>query len=189
MKFVLAPHALLLRRLRFVALNAAALFFFIAFVIVPFASHIASLCDDISESAEQLARLQQFEQAGRQSREQPETVFFSAAEERLASADLHALLQTLTQQAGLQLLGMRSVTTRQPITRRSIAVGLEVEGSPAKMRDALIRIESARPILVVTGLTLRPSFKDSDAVLRAELTVQGALRPQPSRAALLETER
>ena len=189
MKFALAHHALPLRRLRFVAVNAAALFLFIGFVIVPFASHIASLCDDISESAEQLARLQQFEQASRQSHEQPDAVFFSALEERLASADLHALLQTLAQQGGLQLLGMRSVTTRQPITKRSIAVGLEVEGSPAKLRDALIRIESARPILVVTGLTLRPSVKDSDAVLRAELIVQGALRPPSSRAALLEAGR
>jgi hypothetical protein len=188
-KFALAHHALLLRRLRFVTVNAVALFLFIGFVIFPFASHIASLCDDVSENAEQFASLQQFERASRESHENPNTVFFSAAEERLASADLHALLQTLTQQGGLQLLGMRSVTTRQPITRRSIAVGLEVEGSPAQLRDALIRIETARPILVVTGLTLRPSTKGSDAVLRAELTIQGALRPPSSTSALLETGR
>jgi len=188
-RFDWAGHALLVRRLRFIAINAAALFLFAAFVIIPFASHIGALCDDVSDSAEQFARLQQFAQAGRQNHEQLDTVFFSAPEERLASADLHAFLKTLTQEAGLDLLGLRSVTTRQPITRRSIAVGLEVEGSPAKLRDALIRIETARPILVVTGLTLRPSSRDTDAVLRAELTIQGALRPLPSRAALLESGR
>jgi hypothetical protein len=188
-KFALARHALLLRRLRFVAVNAAALFLFIGFVIAPFASHIMGWCDDLAENAEQFARLQQFEQASGQSHEQLDNVFFSAPEERLASADLHALLQTLTQEGGLQLLGLRSVTTRQPITRRSIAVGLEVEGSPAKLRDALIRIETARPVLVISGLTLRSSSKDSDAVLRAELTIQGALRPPSSRPARLEAGR
>lgn len=189
MRFAWPHRDLLLRRLRFIAINAAALFLLIGFVIVPFASHIAGLCDDVSESAEQLARLQQFEQASRQGHVQLDTVFFSASEERLASADLHAFLQTLTQESGLQLLGLRSVTPRQTIARRSFAVGLEVEGSPAKLRDALIRIETARPMLVITGVTLRPSSKDTDAVLRAELIIQGALRPPPSRAAVLESGR
>jgi hypothetical protein len=189
MKSTWAHHALLLRRVRFVAVNTAALLLFVLLVIVPFASHVGSLCDEVSESAEQLARLQQFEQASRQDHEQLDTVFFSAAEERLASADLHAFLKTLTQEGGLQLMGLRSVTPRRPIAKKSIAVGLEVEGSPAKLRDALIRIETARPMLVITGMTLRPSSKETDAVLRAELIIQGALRPPSSRAALLELGR
>jgi general secretion pathway protein M len=181
-----ADLALLLRRLRFIAINAAAICLLVGFVIVPFASHIEGMCEDISESAEQLARLQQFDQVRRQKHEQLDAVFFSAPEERLASADLHALLKTLTQESGVQLLGLRSITPRQPISRRSIAVGLEVEGSAAKLRDTLIKIETARPILVVTELTLRPSSKDTDAVLRAELIIQGALRPPASNVARLE---
>jgi hypothetical protein len=185
-RFAWAHQALLLRRLRFVAINVAALSLIVGVVIVPLASHMAGLCDDISDNAEQLARLQQFEQSSGQDHQQLDNVFFSASEERLASADLHAFLQSLTQEGGLQLLGLRSVTPRQPITKRSIAVGLEVEGSPEKLRDVLVRIETTRPMLVVTAATLRPSSKDSDAVLRAELTIQGALRPPSSRAALLE---
>jgi len=185
-RFELADHALLLRRLRFLAINAAAACLLVGFVIVPFASHIGGMCEDISESAEQLARLQQFEQATQQNHQQLDAAFFSAPEERLASADLHALLKALTQEGGLQLLGLRSVTPRRPIAKRSIAVGLEVEGSPAKLRDTLLKIETARPMLVVSSITLRPNSKDTDAVLRAELIIQGALRPQPSRAAAAE---
>jgi hypothetical protein len=185
-RFAAADHALLLRRLRFLALNAAAAFLLVTFVVVPFVSHIQGMCEDISESAEQLARLEQFGETMRQNHEQLDTVFLSAPEERLASADLHALLKTLTQEGGLQLLGLRSATPRQPIAKHSIAVGLEVEGSAAKLRDTLLKIETARPMLVVTGFTLRPSSKDSDAVLRAELVVQGALRPPPFRDALVE---
>jgi hypothetical protein len=188
-RFAWAHQALLLRRLRFVSINVAALSLFVGVVIVPFASHMAGLCDDISDSAEQLAKLQEFERSTRQNHEQLNDVFFSASEERLASADLHAFLQTLTQEGGLQLLGLRSVTPRQPIARRSIAVGLEVEGSPEKLRNALTKIETTRPMLVVTAATLGPSSKDSDAVLRAELTIQGALRLPSSSAALLESER
>jgi hypothetical protein len=185
-RFERADRALLLRRLRFIALNAAAACLLVGFVIVPFASHVWGMCEDISESAEQLARLQQFKLATRQNQEPLEAVFFSAPEERLANADLHALLKTLTQEGGLQLLGLRSVAPRQPIAKRSIAVGLEVEGAAAKLRETLVKIETARPILVVTGVTLRPSSPDTDAVLRAELIIQGALRPPPSRAAVVE---
>jgi len=179
--------ALLLRRLKFIAINVAAISLLGVFVIVPFASHIEGMCEDISESAEQLARLRQFDQVRRQKHEQLDAVFFSAPEERLASADLHASLKTLTQESGVQLLGLRSMTPRRPISRRSIAVGLEVEGSAEKLRDMLLKIETARPILLVTELTLRPSSKDTDAVLRAELIIQGALRPAASKAALLES--
>jgi hypothetical protein len=181
-----ADRALLLRRLRFIAVNAAAACFLVGFVIVPFASHMGGMYQDISDSAEQLARLQQFKQATRQDQEQPDTVFFSTTEERLANADLHALLKTLTQEGGLQLLGLRSVTPRQRIAKRSIAVGLELEGPAAKLRDTLVRIEAARPMLVVTGIMLRPSSPDPDTVLRAELIIQGALRAPASRAALGE---
>jgi Type II secretion system (T2SS), protein M subtype b len=181
-----ADRALLLRRLRFIAVNAAAACMLVGFVIVPFAAHVAQMCEDISERADLLARLQQFKQAPRQNPEPLEAVFFAAPEERLASADLHALLKTLTQEGGLQLLGLRSVTPRQPIAKRSIAVGLEVEGPAAKLRDTLVKIETARPILVVTDVTLRPTSPDTDGVLRAELIIQGALRPPLSRAAVVE---
>ena len=189
MRFEGLDRALLLRRLRFAALNAAAAVLLVCFVVLPIASHIGSLCEDLSESAEQLATLQQFEQAARQNHQQLDAVFLAAPEERLASADLHALLKKLTQEGGLQLLGLRSVTPRQPIARRSVAVGLEVEGSPANLRDTLLKIETAHPVLLVTAVTLRPSSKDNDAVLRAELVIQGALRPPPSIAALADGER
>jgi general secretion pathway protein M len=185
-KFQGADRALLLRRLRFVALNASAALLFVGFVVVPFVSHVESLCEDLSERSEQLVTLRQFEQTARQHHERLDALFLSASEERLASADLHALLRTLTQEGGLQLLGLRSVSPRQPIAGRSIAVGLEVEGPPAKLRDTLLKIETARPILVVTGLTLRPSSKDNDAVLGADLVIQGALRPPPAVAGLAE---
>ena len=186
MRFGRVDLALLARRLRFIALNAAAVGLLVGLVIVPFASHVSQLCEDISERAEQLARLQHFKQAAQQNQQQLDKVFFAAAEERLASADLHAMLKTLTQEGGLQLMGLRSVAPRQPIAKRSIAVAIEVEGAAAKLRDTLVKIESARPVLVVTGAKLRPSSPESEAVLRAELVIQGALRPLPSRAALLE---
>lgn len=187
MRVARADLGLLLRRLRFIALNAAAACLLVGLVIVPFASHVGEMCEDISDKAEQLVRLQQFKQATRQDHEQPDTVFLSAAEERLANADLHALLKTLAQEGGLQLLALRSVTPRQPIAKRSIAVGLEVEGPAAKLRNMLVKIEADRPILLVTGVTLRPNSPDSDAILRAELIIQGALRPPPPRAAFLES--
>jgi general secretion pathway protein M len=175
-------RALLWRRLRFGAVNAAAAGVLMGGVIMPAASHVASLCEDLAQRAEQLASLQQFRQRTRQTPEPPEAIFFAAPEARLASADLHATLKSLTQQAGLQLLGLRSVTVRQPIASGNIAVGLELEGSAATLRDTLHKIETARPILVVTGLTLRPTTAETDAALRAELIVQGALRPPPARA-------
>jgi len=184
-RFQRIDHVLLVRRLRFIAINVAAACLLIGFVIVPFASHVGQMRQDISESAEQLSRLGQFKRAPRENQELLDTAFFAAPEERVASADLHALLKSLTQEGGLQLLGLRSVTSRQPIAKRSIAVGLEVEGTAAKLRDTLIRIESARPMLVVTDFTLRPSSPDTNEVLRAELIIQGALRPPSSRAASL----
>jgi general secretion pathway protein M len=189
MRFKPVSQALLVRRLRFAALNLAALVLVIGLVIMPLVSHVASEYDDISESAEQLARLQALVgQAGvaRQTSGQLDGTFFAAPEERLASADLHAMLKAFSQEGGLQLLGLRSVTPRNPIAPRVIAVGLELEGSPAGLRDTLQTIEAARPMLVVTGLVLRPSSAGDNVPLRAELTIQGALRPLPTRAAGLE---
>ena len=188
-RHALANNALLVQQLRFAALNLAALLLVIALVIIPFISHIASEYDEISASAEQLVRLQALAKPGGVAREisgQLDGTFFASSEERLASADLHATLKAFSQERGLQLLGLRSVTPRQPIASRVIAVGVELEGSPGGLRDTLQRIEAARPMLVVTALVLRPSSAGDNVPLRAEFTIQGALQPLPTRAAGLE---
>jgi hypothetical protein len=182
----LISNALLVRRLRFAALNLAALLLVVAVVIIPFVSHIASQYDDISASAEQLARLKSLTRPAGVVGEisgQLDGAFFASSEERLASADLHATLKAFSQERGLQLLGLRSVTPRQPIAARVIAVSVELEGSPGGLRDTLQRIEAARPVLVVTALVLRPSSAGDNVPLRAEITIQGALHPGPTRAA------
>jgi Type II secretion system (T2SS), protein M subtype b len=182
----LISKALLVRRLRFAALNLAGLLLVVAIMIIPFVSHIASEYDDISASAEQLARLKVLIRPAGVVGEisgQLDGAFFASSEERLASADLHATLKAFSQERGLQLLGLRSVTPRQPIASRVIAVGVELEGSPGGLRDTLQRIEAARPMLVVTALVLRPSSAGDNVPLRAEFTIQGALHPGPTRAA------
>lgn len=182
-------RALLWRRLRFVALNLAAVLLIIILVILPFTSHVASEYDEISESADQLAHLEALvgkTGVARDNRAPVDGALFSAPEERLASADLHAMLKGFAQDGGLQVLGLRSITPRKPIAPRAIAVGLEVEGPPAGLRDMLQRIEAARPMLIATGLVLRPIAAGDNVPLRAELTIQGALRPLPARAAVLE---
>jgi hypothetical protein len=187
----LTSKALLVRRLRFAALNLAALLLVVALVIIPFVSHVASAYDDISASAEQLARLQALIKPAGVAREisgQVDGTFFVSSEERLASADLHATLKAFSQERGLQLLGLRSVTPRRTIASRVIAVGVELEGSPGGLRDTLQSIEAARPMLVVTALVLRPSSAGDNVPLRAEFTIQGALHPGPTRAAGLGQE-
>jgi general secretion pathway protein M len=182
----LINHALLVRRLRFAALNLAALLLVVSGVIIPFVSHIAGEYDDISSSAEQLARLKALSRPAGMVGEisgQLAGAFFASSEERLASADLHATLKAFSQERGLQLLGLRSVTPRQPIASRVIAVGVELEGPTSGLRDTLQRIEAARPMLVVTALVLRPSSAGDNVPLRAEFTIQGALHPGPMRAA------
>jgi hypothetical protein len=186
---VLTHEALLVRRLRFAALHLAAFLLIMQLMVIPFVSHIASQYDEISASAEQLARLQTMVKPAGVEREiggQLEGAFFASSEERLASADLHATLKAFSQERGLQLIALRSVTPRRPITSRAIAVGVELEGSSGNLRDTLQRIEAARPMLVVTALVLRPSSAGDHVPLRAELTIQGALQPLPTRAAGLE---
>lgn len=189
MRLEAISRALLLRRLRFGALNLSAVLLLIGLVFVPLASHVAAECEEISESTGQLARLQALVGArglARDEAAQADGAFFSVQEERLASADLQAMLKALSQDGGLQLLGLRSITPRRAIVPRAVAVGLELEGPLASLRDTLQKIEAARPMLVVTGLVLRPASAGDNASLRAELTIQGALPPLPPRTAVLE---
>ncbi|QND70460.1 type II secretion system protein GspM [Tardiphaga robiniae] len=178
-----STRALLLRRLRFVCINLAMLAVVALLVVAPLVSKAVEQGEAIADRADQLARLTAI--AGnaspmRNNAFKIDEIYLSGSEERLASADLQANLKAVASAAGLRFLSVRAVTPGRPLGARMVAVGLDLEGSAGALRDAFKNIETARPILFVTSLVLRPAPGTADGVMRAELTVQGAMRdPTP----------
>ena len=192
MTFDSAARALMLRRLRFAALNATAAVVVVVLVIAPLASQVADQAEEITDRAELLTRLKMI--AGEATRLRmnlgtADDPYLPGSEERLASADLQAALKTVAAEAGLRFLGVRGVTPSRPMGPRMVAVGLELEGPPAALRAALQKIETGRPMLFVTALVMRPAPGADEDTLRAEITVQGALRDAGTHAAKAEPHR
>lgn len=185
----LAARAPLLRRLRFVFVNLAALALVIMLGIVPLVSAVVDGADEIAERIDLLARLRSIAgNAADLSKDAVKTndLYLSGGEERLASADLQASLKAVAGASGLRFLSVRAVAPGRQWEAHMVAVSLELEGSPDALRDAFNTIEAARPMLFVTALLLRPAPGAVDEMLRAELTVQGAMRDTGSRAAMTE---
>jgi hypothetical protein len=167
------------RGLQFWAFNAAVAFFLGLFVVSPGLSHFSDVSDDISESAAQLSHFQAIVHNA-QSLMSKNPVggdpFLPGREERVVSADLQASLTTITNAAGLRFLSIRAVQGSRLQQTSMVAVSLELEGPLPAIRDVIATIESQKPFLFVTSAVFR-SIPDADeSQLRAELTVQGAMK-------------
>jgi general secretion pathway protein M len=167
------------RGLRFWAFNVALVLFLGLFVVAPMLSHFSDLNDDISEGAAQLSHLQAIVRNARilmSKTPQAGNPFLAGREERLVSADLQANLTTITNAAGVRFLGIRAVQAGRLQQLPMVAVSLELEGPLASIRDVVQAIENQTPFLFVTSAVFR-SVPDADEnQIRAELTVQGAMK-------------
>jgi hypothetical protein len=175
----MSTKSLFQRRLLFFGLNAVLLLASFFVIVGPLMSHFAERSDDISENAAQLAQFHRLmAEAGRlaQTASRGADPYLAGAEERVASADLQAHLQSLAAGKGATILALRSLRGRPQAQWRSVAVGLEVEGAPSALRELISAIEGQTPFLFITEITLRTLADGDDGQLRANLTVEGALR-------------
>jgi hypothetical protein len=170
----------------FVAVNAFALFFVIAFLVAPVLAHFIDRSEDISENAAQLAHFQSIvRKAKAEVATDPQAgdPFLAGREERVVSADLQANLKSVAAAAGVLLLGVRGVQNNRSQQLHMVAVSVEIEGALPAIRDMVLAIESQTPFLFVTEASFRSIADGDGGPIRAELKVQGAthgdeLRPE-----------
>jgi hypothetical protein len=170
---------LLRRRLIFFGLNGAIALVVCFAILEPIASHFVERNDDIWDSAAQLAQIRRVaDEAAKLAKTSTSGVdpYLPAAEERVASADLQANLQTLAGAKGLAVQAVRGLPGRQAAQWRAVPVGLEVEGAAAAVRELVAAIETQTPFLFITDLSLRTLADGDDGRMRVSLTVEGALR-------------
>jgi hypothetical protein len=170
---------LLRRRLIFFGLNGAIALAVCFAILEPIASHFVERNDDILDSAAQLAQIRRVaDEAAKLAKTSTSGVdpYLPAAEERVASADLQANLQTLAGAKGLAVQAVRGLPGRQAAQWRGVPVGLEVEGAAVAVRELVAAIETQTPFLFITDLSLRTLADGDDGRMRMSLTVEGALR-------------
>ncbi|GGI33730.1 type II secretion system protein GspM [Bradyrhizobium guangdongense] len=175
--------ALLRRRLIFFGLNGAIALAVCFTILAPIASHFAERNEDILDSAAQLAQIRGIaEEAAKLARSSTPDLdpYLPGAEERVASADLQANLQALAGAKGLAVQVVRGLPGREAGQWRAVPVGLEVEGAAAALRELVAAIETQMPFLFITDLSLRTLADGDDSRMRANLTVEGALRIAPA---------
>ena len=163
----------------FVAFNAFALLFVIAFLIAPVLAHFFDRSEDISENVAQLAHFQSIiRQATAEVVTDPQAAdpFLAGREERVVSADLQANLKSVASAAGVALLGVRGVQNNRSQQLHMVAVSVEIEGALPAIRDMVLAIESQTPFLFVTEASFRSIADGDGGPIRAELKVQGAMR-------------
>ena len=178
--------ALLRRRLIFFGMNCAIVSAVFFAIMGPIASHFAERNDDILDSAAQLAQIRHVaDEASRIAKSSPSDTdpYLPGAEERVASADLQANLQAVAGAKGLAVQAVRGLAGRRAGQWRAVAVGLEVEGAAAAVRELIAAIETQTPFLFITDLSLRTLADGDDMRMRASLTVEGALRSSPASTA------
>ena len=178
--------ALLRRRLIFLGMNSAIALTLCFAILGPIVSHFAERNDDILDSAAQLAQIRHVaDEAAKLAKTSTSDVdpYLPGAEERVASADLHANLQALAGAKGLAVQAIRGLPGRQAGQWRAVPVGLEVEGTAAAVRELVAAIETQTPFLFITDLSLRTLADGDDSRMRASLTVEGALRGSPASSA------
>ena len=176
----------------FLAFNILVMLFIVIFLLTPILGHFTSRSDEISESAAQLAHFRKLARSGGvptgmlSSAEDP---FLPGAEERVVSADLQAGLKGIAANAGVTLLGIRGLQGSRYQQLRMVAVGVELEGSLASVRNMIVAIENQTPFLFVTAASFRSVSEGEDGPIRAELKVQGAVRDgRPSGATEVGTQ-
>jgi len=168
----------------FVAFNAFALLFVIAFLIAPVLAHFIGRSDDISENAAQLAHFQSIvRKAKAEVATDPQAgdPFLTGREERVVSADLQANLKSVASAAGVLLLGVRGVQNNGSRQLHMVTVSVEIEGALPAIRDMVLAIESQTPFLFVTEASFRSMADGDGGPIRAELKVQGAMRGEELR--------
>lgn len=166
----------------FVAFNIAAVMLVVVLVVAPVLTHFSERSEDIAESSAQLRRFETIlHQAKADSARTSGTgdPYYPAGEERVVSADIQASLKSLAQNAGVNLLAIRGLPAGRIQQMHLVAVGIEVEGPLASIRDMMRAIESQTPMLLLSSATLRSVTDGDDGAIRAQLTVQGAMRDGP----------
>jgi general secretion pathway protein M len=163
----------------FLAFNIAFLFSTVIFLLAPVLAHFASRSEDISENAAQLAHFRKLARGAHTLTNKPSQSgdpFLPGSEERVVSADLQANLKAIATSAGVSLLGIRGLPGSHSHQLRMVAVSVELEGSLAAVRDTIVAIENQTSFLFVTAASFRSVTESEDGPIRAELTVQGAMR-------------
>ncbi|WP_164937547.1 type II secretion system protein GspM [Bradyrhizobium guangxiense] len=163
----------------FLAFNVVGLMLLALLFVGPVLSHFSTRNDEIQDSVAQLAYLQRItrgaqvmEQRGAQSA-QP---FMAGDEERVVSADLQARLQAMATARGAHVLGLRGLQGGRVAQSRTVAVGLQFEGSLGIVRDVIAEIEDQSPFLFITDASLRPASDGDATMLRAEFKVEGVMQ-------------
>ena len=167
------------RRRAFLAFNAVGLVLLVLMFVGPVLSHFSTRNDEIRDGVVQLAYLQRItreaqlmEKRGVQST-QP---FMVGDEERVISADLQARLQAMATAKGAHVLGLRGLQGGRVAQSRTVAVGLQIEGSLGIVRDLIAGIEDQSPFLFITDASLRPASDGDGAMLRAEFKVEAVVQ-------------
>jgi general secretion pathway protein M len=163
----------------FAAFNGVVFILVVALVLAPLLSHFSERSDEMAENAAQLAHFESILRQAKATAGQSGSAnaFLPASEERVVSADLQASIKTIANNAGVNLLGIRGLPSSRLAQLRMISVGVEMEGSMTAVRDMMRNIESQVPVLFVVSASLRGSAAaGDDGPIRAELTVQGAMR-------------
>jgi general secretion pathway protein M len=166
----------------FLAFNAFAALFLVLFVFAPVLTHFASRSGEISENAAQLSHFQALARSANALMKAPQAgdPFLPGSEERVVSADLQASLKAVATAAGVRLLGIRSLQGGRSQPLHMVAASVELEGPLPAVRDVILAIENQMPFLFVTAASLRSAADSDEGLLRAELTVQGAMRDSRS---------
>jgi hypothetical protein len=163
----------------FVAFNVIIVLFVVVVLLAPVLGHFANRNDEISESAAQLAHFRKIMRGADALSDKPSQggdPFLTGSEERVVSADLQAGLKAIANNAGVNLLGIRGLPGTRSQQLRIVAVGIELEGSLAAVRDMVLAVERQTPLLFVTAASFRSVNEGEDGPIRAELKVQGAMR-------------
>ncbi|CAI8834946.1 type II secretion system protein GspM [Methylocaldum szegediense] len=104
-----------------------------------------------AEKDDLLAKLEQIKAAGKQDER-----FIARDTAALASADLQSMVKEIVSQAGGELTSTQVIPERKEENFTRIAVKIRVNGSTDVLREVLHSIETAKPMLFVENLNIRP---------------------------------
>jgi hypothetical protein len=169
------------RGLLFVGCNAFAALFIVIFVIGPTFSRVSTRSEEIADNVSLLFRFGNIRRDAKAlvAKSLPGSdPFLAANEDRLASADLQASLKAVGETVGVRLLGIRGVQGDNVPQLRLVAVNVELEGGASAIRDFVATVESQSPMLFISAASLRSLTDGDDALIRADLKIQGAMRRQ-----------
>jgi general secretion pathway protein M len=169
------------KRTLFCAFNAFVGLFIAFFVVEPLMVHFSSQSDAIAEREAQLTHFQAIARKARALKHSAPGAadpFLSGTEERVVSADLQANLKSIVATSGVRFLSVRGLQGSRRQQTKMVAVGLELEGTLAGVRDVIEVVENQTPFLFVTSAVLRSSSEPNDNLVRVELTIEGAMRDQ-----------